>query len=129
MNVNSKLLFMCLLVSSCTNVEKAQLALFESQTARETLSRGSGSTQEFHGETIVSVSGSEIVSQSATTYFLESPRRSRAMPLVATPYRAAGNRLSINQAKELYGEPDFIDGAGHWHYWGSDGGKLLQVRR
>jgi hypothetical protein len=129
MILKSKLLLVCLLVSSCSNIDKTQLKLFESQTSRETPSDTLSSPREFHGETIVISNGSEVVSQTATTYFLEHPRRSRGMPQVAAPYRGDSNRLSIDETKQLYGEPDYIDESGRWHYWGSDGGKLLQVRR
>jgi hypothetical protein len=90
---------------------------------------GSGSPREFHGETIVFPNGGEVVSQTATTYFLEHPRRSRGMPQVAAPYRGDSNRLSVDETKQLYGEPDYIDESGRWHYWGSDEGELLRVRR
>lgn len=129
MNRNLLLYLIFALTPSCTTVHRRNYALFESQTSRSADLRNAGSLREFHGETIVFPNQHRVVSQSAPTYFLEKPRRARGVPQIAPPYRDSQNTLSIDEMKQQYGEPDYVDGSGRWHYWGSDEGKLLRVNR
>jgi len=117
------------LIPSCTFVHKGNYAEFESQTTRKIQYESAGSVREFHGETIISPGRQRALSQTAPTYFLEHPRRARGIPQIAPPYRNSKETLSIDEMKQLYGEPDYVDESGRWHYWGSDEGKLLRVNR